>query len=466
MEFFLAGFAVLLPWACGYLLLTCASRWLQRAPGVPFALGYGFPIGIVLLILWMRFLAFAGLIYSPWTLGIPFASLFVGFSFALYKAPRLAAVPPGKDEWRALPLWGKFVWWGLLALLTLRGAQFLLEIAWRPSFGWDAWAHWATKAKVWFSLGTIVPFGSATEVLAGTVQYTDANPHYPPGIPLVQVWVATWVGHWNDTLVNLPWIGFALALGLGFYAQLRASAAGPLFAMGSTYFLLSLPFFNVQIALPGYADLPLAVFVGLATISFWRWSVERRIEQLVLALVLALSGPMLKTPGWVWLALMVPAALPALFGNLGWRLVFATGATAAITLFVLAHYQPLLVGYQLHARFHPVWKPLAETTLLINNWHLLWYGALLAPILFGRALFTPRLATLTVYLAGALGFLFVVFFFSNAALWVSDLSTVNRALLHLTPTLLFAMALLALDFKERMQKAKLPREIITSASER
>ncbi len=455
MDILLALLGVLLPWTSGCLVVAFFWRRYGDRAGACFTGGYGWLVGLLLVILWMRFLALLRVSFSVWTVVFPFVVLLLALTFAWRRLPPGGTVGLAAG-WRTLSRWGRVLWWGLLVLLGLRGFQFLLEILWRPSFGWDTWAHWATKAKVWYSLGTIVPFGSAAEVLAGTAQYTDANPHYPPGIPLIQVWMSLCIGHWDDALVNLPWLAFGIALGLGFYAQIR-TVAGPLFAMGVTYLLLSLPFVGVHLALPGYADLPLAVFAGLAAISFWRWSMERKLKHLALAILLALGAPMLKTPGWVWLVLLAPAVLPVLFGKRGWKVVLALGAVGMISLFVLAHYDPRIMGYQLHASFQPVWRSLFETTFVLGNWHLLWYTALLASLVFWRALFTARLMVLTIYLGGAFAFLFVVFFFSNAALWVSDFSTVNRALLHLAPTLLFALALLALDLRERMQKTNLSR---------
>jgi glucan phosphoethanolaminetransferase (alkaline phosphatase superfamily) len=265
--------------------------------------------------------------------------------------------------------------------------------------------------------------------------------------------MALCAGQWDDTLINLPWLAFALALGLGFYEQVRAAGAGPLFAMAASYALLSLPFLGVHVALPGYADLPLAVFIGLASFAFWRWSMERRSGQLVLALLLAASSPMIKTPGWIWLGLLVPALLPVVWGVRGWKALLGLGAVGATALFLMAHYHPRLLGYELHTNFHPVGQALLETTLVFSNWHLLWLGAPLLVLVSWRDLAKPPVAALTAYLGGGLAFLLVVFFFSNAALWVADFSTVNRALLHLAPTLVFYCALLALGLRERLRAA-------------
>jgi len=59
----------------------------------------------------------------------------------------------------------------------------------------------------------------------------------------------------------------------------------------------------------------------------------------------------------------------------------------------------------------------------------------MAAVLAGQRLLAPPLAALTTIVACGLLFLFVVFGFSDARVWVTDQTTVNRATLHLAPLL-------------------------------
>ena len=73
----------------------------------------------------------------------------------------------------------------------------------------------------------------------------------------------------------------------------------------------------------------------------------------------------------------------------------------------------------------------------MGNWNLLWY-AVLALIIFGwRRLREPPLVPLTAIAAAGLLFLGMVFSFTNAATWIFDLTTANRASMHLAPILVF-----------------------------
>src|SRR5262249_36781767 len=195
-------------------------------------------------------------------------------------------------------------------------------------------------------LGRIVPFDGGQAWFAGK-SYIDSAPGYPGTVPLLQVWSSIALGRWDDSLVNWPWLSFGIALALVFYGQLREAGRGPLFAMAGAYLACSLPFVDTHTALAGYADLPLAVYFGAAAIALWRWCVNRDIRQLVLAVALAAACPLVKNPGWVWLATLVPALIVTLLPKLGLRVVLGLWAAAAIGLLVLAKQGGAIGAYRL-----------------------------------------------------------------------------------------------------------------------
>jgi hypothetical protein len=149
-----------------------------------------------------------------------------------------------------------------LLMILLRVATLGLEVLWRPLFPWDATMHWATKARVWFEFQEMVPFVDNFTWLSspGEDVFTDRHPGYPAAIPLLQVWMNLAIGHWNESLMNLPWVLCLLALGTALYGQLRFAGVNPLLAIVATYLLQSMPLINTHVALAGYADL----FLGAA----------------------------------------------------------------------------------------------------------------------------------------------------------------------------------------------------------
>ena len=109
----------------------------------------------------------------------------------------------------------------LVAWLALRFVTLLLDVVWTPLYPWDAWIQWATKARVWYSLGQIVPFGRTEAWFAANgALWFDASPNYPATVPLWQVWSSVALGRWDDALMNLPWWLVAVALAIAIYGAL------------------------------------------------------------------------------------------------------------------------------------------------------------------------------------------------------------------------------------------------------
>ena len=160
------------------------------------------------------------------------------------------------------------LWLALFAWLALRLLLLLMEVVQRPLYPWDAWTQWSTKARVFYELRTIVPFVGASQWFASSGGvYFDAAPHYPATVPLTQVWSATLLGAWNDSLINLPWWLTAVAFGLTLYGFLRLQRMSTLFALTGAWLALSLPMFDTHVALAGYADLAMSTYFTLTVLA-------------------------------------------------------------------------------------------------------------------------------------------------------------------------------------------------------
>ncbi len=139
-----------------------------------------------------------------------------------------------KEGWRVAPGWferGLFIL--LLAWLSWRFFLLAQEVWLRPLYPWDAWTTWEVRARVWSELQQLVPFVDPQRWLAdasGSV-YTVHAWEYPDAVSLLALWPTLAFGAWHEPVAHLPWLGAAVALGLGFYGQARLWGASPLTAL-------------------------------------------------------------------------------------------------------------------------------------------------------------------------------------------------------------------------------------------
>jgi hypothetical protein len=414
--------------------------------------GAGLVLGCLLLVLEMVLVSRLGLAFGVASIGVPLVVAVIALWLPDLRSLRSArrTVDPPASGHRAIR--GPVAWaYGLLlAWLVVHALLLLGEVLQRPLYAWDAWTQWATKAKVWFALRHMVPFLDAGTWLAGgTPGYFDAAPHYPAMVPLWQVWSSVVLGRYDDTLMNLPWWLLAVALALALYGFLRQRGFAPLAALVGTWLIVSMPILEAHVALAGYADLPLATFLTCAVLAGLMALDTRSRVHASVALVLALALPMIKNPGWAWLATLVPGIVVGLLPARGMRIAAAGWALAVLAALALSRFDANILNYHLHLQLQVPWHGLVEAYLSFGNWHLLFW-LLPAVLLVAHASLDARgIAPLTAVIVSGVLFLLLGFSLTNAFAWVEDQSTVNRATLHLAPLIGVWMLLL-------MQRALAP----------
>ncbi|MHB9100672.1 MAG: hypothetical protein ACYC2E_04075 [Sulfuricella sp.] len=431
--------ALFLPWLLGVAWLR--ARWLKAdAVAWPTLLGYGYLAGALSTTLVMRLLDLLGVRLGFLNIALALV-LLIALGIWAGRGMPWRGLRIGTD-WRALAGWHRAAFAGLLALVAIRLVGLGLEVIWQPLFPWDAWSQWATKARVWYGIGHLAPFVRPDVWLQMGGVFTDSAPHYPPAIPLLQVWTSFGLGRWDDALMNLPWLMGAVALAMAFYGQARQWGIAPLFAMMFTYFLVSLPMLDTHVALAGYADLFLGAVYGLAAFAFFHWSKSRDTWQGAMAILLGAGCILIKQPGIGWALTLLPAFWVALAPRAGLIGTAILGALGLATLLLFGQDSFSLLGYSLKFVFTPVWAPLWDDLAILDNWHLLFYLVAAALFLSLPRLFAPAYRAMTVVVGAALVFVLAIFFFTHVSAWVEDYSTVNRALLHLVPMLLFYVMVL------------------------
>ncbi|MEO5700697.1 MAG: hypothetical protein ABIR61_09405 [Casimicrobiaceae bacterium] len=435
------GVSIALPWLLGAAAIHFFTRRLRF--GALLAMGYGYLAGAFMVTLVLRALSLA---HVTWTLPIvafPVAVLALGAAWLQRGTDWSTRRRDAHAAWRALarPLRALFV--VALVLIVVRSLGLALEVAWRPVQPWDAWSHWATKARVWFEYGRMVPFVSPSEWLTrgALMAFIDQQPGYPGTVPLLQVWTNLWLGSWHDAWMNAPWPMLFTSFGIAVYAQARRADVPPAAAMVFTWLLLSLPFLDVHIALAGMADIFLAAALGMVAMAMAQAVRTHAWVDIGLAVVMAVIAASIKVEGLIWLLAFVPGVIVAVRPRLGLRLVLI-GAVVAIAYLAFGPPRLRLFGYTLLTQFTNVSLPVVQHMFVMDNWHLFWYACVACIVWQWQRLLESTVAPMSVAMLGGIAFVAVVFFFSNAGGGVDDETLVNRLLLHLVPALAFYLLLL------------------------
>jgi hypothetical protein len=451
---------LLLPWLTGALGLRAVEARFNG--GVPVSslrqAGYGFFIGYGVLCLAVLGCnaAFAQISW-PGIMTV-LALIAIVATAALWRGSGTTFVAP--EATHALGPSGKTLLFVLGAWTVLHLLLAAIELLNRPLYPWDAWLAWVYRAKAWFMAGGLADVVSpaAWAVASSPDVYTIDAWLYPALPSVIPYWSALSLGHWSETLINLPVLLGAVALGMALYGQIRESGMAPLAGIVACYLLYSLPLFAAHIALAGYADFWMAGFAGLGFVALLRGALAGVRFQTILGFLLLAAAMLVKKEGVVWFlsALLMQALL-----TFRWRtnliatvvlaaaiwICFSLGITRielpfAGTLGIVDERLVIPVIGSFKLEIHDVWRPYLDNFLLMGNWNLLWALAAAGFLIGfpGRAVVADR-----AWRAGAV-FICIfaatqvfIFGFTNLGIWADTYTAINRLPLHFVPTVIFAV---------------------------
>lgn len=451
--------AWLLPLFAGSGVWWLANGRRRFHGDVAASLGSGWLIGVILAALCARWSARADTAHAfalaaPWLAGLGM----LAWTGVALRWRRVAAALPVEERdgaaWRVL-------WWLLLALVALRLGLLGDEAALRPVFPWDAWSAWAVKPKSWMLLGHAEAYVPMLDWLADPTAPTRTMMawNYPELLAWIEVWFASGAGGWHEPLVDLAWCGALAAFNLALYGYARGFGLRPWLAMALVYALVSLPLIDAHVALAGYADLWVAVTLGLAALAWARWLAFRERAHWLLGVGFALCLPAFKLEGAIWLPMFAAVvAFDLVPARWRWRSAGGLAALVAIGLVLGGFGLPMpglgwvhvawgeveIPGVASYALgWHPVGGAMLASLFTLPNWHLLWYTLPLLVALRWHALRgDPAARRLGLLVLLQLVFLFLLFFLTSASAWAEDFTSVNRLILQVVPVLFVFAALL------------------------
>lgn len=367
---------------------------------------------------------------------------------------------PAAEASPALRLLG----WALLLLIVVRIVLLADEALLRPIFPWDAWSAWAVKPKAWMLLGHADPYVPMRQWLEQPLAATRTMGawSYPELLAWIQIWFASAAGGWNEPLVDLAWTGLLCAIALAVHGGARGFGLPAWVAISLAYALVSLPLIDAHVALAGYADLWMAGTLCIATLAWARWMVLRDAGQWLLAVGLALCLPAIKLEGAIWLLAFSAVVVLDLLPWLWRRVVAAAVALLLVAGLLFGGFELPMLGLGLvqvgwgriaiptvgtfELGWHPVGTAMLASLFALPNWHLFWYALPILLALRWRVFAREHSARmLLLLLLLQLAFLFVLFFFTDAAAWAQDYTSANRLILHVVPATFVLVMLLLQD---------------------
>ena len=193
------------------------------------------------------------------------------------------------SEWKSFSLPVKTIV-AILSLLVLHKiyqAFFLGAVA--PTFFDDCVRVWNFKAKYLFFHPYLNFDPKSADYLTGSFNF------YPIIVPIIKYWYMSFVGHWQESFVDILQIFTYISLLAGLFFQiLRRSSV--IFALVGSYLLSTIPLF-VYHAGSGYVDILIALFFLLSVVSIINWKESGSRDFLFLSAVFALLGFYTKSEG-------------------------------------------------------------------------------------------------------------------------------------------------------------------------
>jgi hypothetical protein len=460
MSYLYLVLALILPWLNGCVWLKYFESFFAPSTAVSrFRLaGYGFFAGYVLL-------SFIVVLYSSVSGGVSYlgvmstlAVLTAAGALLLHrKSQRASPLPDSAVSSPAENTFGLTEWALLiLAAWTLLHLSFsVLEIFLRPVYPWDAWLLWIYRAKAWFTLGAVFDFQNTADWLSATAPaYTVDALHYPLFASVIPFWAASSLGHWSETLINLPVALCGVAIALALYGQCREYGLSRGTALLSCYLLFSTPLFGTHLALAGYADIWMCGFAGLGFVSLIRGVISMSLKHSLIGLMMIAMSIMVKNEGLVW---FLGSVLFLLILYLPWKTLLLTLAISAMLIVLALVFGidvitiPLLgelsvIDDQVTLPFietftfqvFNVWKQYGISFFLSGSWNLTWLLLATCLVISASAAKERIHVVVATFIFVFLATQIAIFVFSSHGEFAILYTAINRLPLHFLPAILFS----------------------------
>ncbi len=356
-----------------------------------------------------------------------------------------------------------------LIWLTVRLMSLGAEVILQPLYPWDAYTSWIPKARLWFLSNEIVPMIDNWTWMGGYDIFKGIYTHSSAGerdyLSYITLWHSLAVGQWDESLSQLPWLLAIVAFMCAVTGQLIEASLPRNLIMCVVLFYLSIPILNSHIALSGYADLWVGIFVALAIASLYLWNRQMKHWQLFLAIAMILSCYLVKSQsGAVWACLLLVVMVVSYLGVDISKiyLIFFSSIMLCLMLVIIGvdigdpagvqlviNTDLLKIPYLFNSETPGIDEMVGRMMVIIkhmfwyNNWGLFWYLFFILTIVNIKNMSTTIPSSIIFFLISSFMIIVVYILMVNYTS-VSIVTVVNRGLLHVVPAYLFIVTMLAL----------------------
>ncbi len=298
-------FALIIISLSGHLLLVLIDRRRELDMGLSIRLSLSFMLGLGLIAIQMFFYSLVGIAYSVPAISLPWIAAYV-FQYLYSRGKR----PPHRfrtnegatcNPLARLSL--GFLGWLSIVIIASQVLFAFFSALLMPLRGWDAWAIWFMKARVFFLEG-----GVASDFL-GNTSYGNIHLDYPLLLPLVGSWIYIVLGSAHEIMVKALFpIQFVCMLAVFCFIVARKAPWSS--ALLFTALLSLTPLVMTQaggIPIPigglkdgdyvGYADITIALFFMSAAGFIYLYMTERKAPYLLISALFLGFGAWTKNEG-------------------------------------------------------------------------------------------------------------------------------------------------------------------------
>lgn len=447
MQEFIAGLLIVVPWLVGFLLLKTIKE--PDETSLLADAGDGYLVG------WLIVVASYHLAKFMDTAPTSFIYL-VTVCFSFFVAILIRRLTSkGVRHARHTKRWaGKSIYLATgVALMTLMGLPLYVRLQLTlPILPWDALMNWLPKAHIWFNLGFSSDFVSPDVWLNASGEenkHTLANKMawaYPETVPLILLYMMSYLGDTESPLIFIPWLLIPFSMALSICGRIDSGGYRWQLFILTLGVLMSVPQLSIHAIQPGYADIWLAAYFGVACLVLSNFIQTKSAANFFLLLILGLGCVSVKRFGFVFCGLLVVVLIMHFILDVAQKrrkagYVMLSSAAAVCVFLGLTTY--VFMYDQAGTANIPY---LGTVTIALNNalpyffhtmfisldWGILWYAMVICVAVQAVKLkSTPKLNHLLILIACTLAVLLVVFSFSQFFTTARDYTSLNRGIMVL-----------------------------------